>query len=251
MSKSNSHNKPNTLSMVPENGKAEIHHPQRSDNTEQDKAVEGALQGITEHKKGGMGQLPATAICGNDIASSCLYVSALAIIYAGRWAPLALLIVAGVLYLFRSIYAEVVGALPLNGGAYNALLNTTSKFKASIAACLTILSYMATAVISASEAMHYVHTIWHSLPVTSATIGVLAFFHATDHHRYQRKCQGSNYHFYIPSEHVDIANSYGYRFRRHARARHLQPESCHPCGRRIGYGPVFWLFCFFAGDFRV
>ena len=164
------------MSMVPENGSAEIHHPQRSDNTEPDKAVEGALQGITEHKKGGMGQLPATAICGNDIASSCLYVSALAIIYAGRWAPLALLIVAGVLYFFRSIYAEVVGALPLNGSAYNALLNTTSKFKASIAACLTILSYMATAVISASEAMHYVHTIWHSLPVTGATIGVLAFF---------------------------------------------------------------------------
>ena len=80
------------------------------------------------------------------------------------------------LYLFRSTYAEVVGALPLNGGAYNALLNTTSKFKASIAACLTILSYMATAVISASEAMHYAHTIWHSLPVTGATIGVLAFF---------------------------------------------------------------------------
>ena len=120
--------------MVPENGRAEIHYPQRGNNTEQDKTVEGALKGITEHKTGGMGQLPATAICGNDIASSCLYVSALAIIYAGRWAPLALLIVAVVLYFFRSIYAEVVGALPLNGGAYNALLNTTSKFKASIAA---------------------------------------------------------------------------------------------------------------------
>ena len=176
MSKSNSDNKPNTLSMVSENGSAAIHYPQRGDHTEQDRAGESALKGITEHKKGGMGQLPATAICGNDITSSCLYVSALAIIYAGQWAPLALLIVAGVLYFFRSIYAEVVGALPLNGGAYNALLNTTSKFKASIAACLTILSYMATAVISASEAMHYAHTIWHSLPVTGATIAVLAFF---------------------------------------------------------------------------
>jgi amino acid transporter len=176
MSKSNSHHKPNTLARVPENGLVEIYYPQSGHNTEQGKAGEGALKSITEHKKGGMGQLPATAICGNDITSSCLYVSALAIIYAGRWAPVALLIVAGVLYLFRSIYAEVVGALPLNGGAYNALLNTTSKFKASIAACLTILSYMATAVISASEAMHYAHTIWHSLPVTGATIGLLAFF---------------------------------------------------------------------------
>ncbi|TWU27649.1 APC family permease [Bythopirellula polymerisocia] len=131
---------------------------------------------VTEHKHGGLGELPATAICGNDITSSCLYVSALAIIYAGRWAPIVLLMVAGLLYLFRSIYSEVVGALPLNGGAYNALLNTTSKFRASVAACLTILSYMATAVISASEAMHYAHALWPALPVIVATICLLAFF---------------------------------------------------------------------------
>ncbi len=130
----------------------------------------------TEHKKRGMGQFPATAICGNDITSSCLYVSALAIIYSGRWAPLVLLLVSGVLFLYRGIYAEVVGALPLNGGAYNALLNTTSKFRASIAACLTILSYMATAVISASEACHYAHTFFPPLPVEPATIALLGAF---------------------------------------------------------------------------
>ena len=127
-------------------------------------------------KRGGLTQLAATAICGNDITSSCLYVSALSIMYAGKWAPVSLLMVAAVLFLFRKIYAEVVGALPLNGGAYNALLNTTSKFRASIAACLTILSYMATAVISASEAMHYIHILWHGLPVIGAAIGLLALF---------------------------------------------------------------------------
>ncbi|PSR53800.1 amino acid permease [Adhaeribacter arboris] len=121
-------------------------------------------------------ELPATAICGNDITSSCLYVSALAIIYAGQYAWIALLMVGAVLFLFRKIYGEVVGALPLNGGAYNALLNTTSKRTASLAACLTLLSYMATAVISASEAMHYVHHLWEGLPVMYATIGLLAIF---------------------------------------------------------------------------
>ena len=123
-----------------------------------------------------LNELEATAICGNDITSSCLYVSALTILQAGRWAPLALLIVAAVLFLYRKIYAEVVGALPLNGGAYNALLNTTSKRVATLAACLTLLSYMATAVISASEAMHYVHALWHGLPVIPATIILLAVF---------------------------------------------------------------------------
>ena len=121
-------------------------------------------------------ELPATAICGNDISSSVLYVSALSIIAAGQYAWIALLIVALVLFLFRKIYGEVVGALPLNGGAYNALLNTTSKSMASLAAALTLLSYMATAVISASEGMHYLHAIIPALPVTIATVCLLALF---------------------------------------------------------------------------
>jgi len=123
-----------------------------------------------------LNELAATAISGNDISSSCLYVSALAIIYAGQYAWISLLIVGAVLFLFRKIYGEVVGALPLNGGAYNALLNTTSKSLASLAATLTILSYMATAVISANEAIHYAHSLISSMPIILATIGLLAVF---------------------------------------------------------------------------
>lgn len=123
-----------------------------------------------------LSELKATAICGNDISSSCLYVSALSIIYAGSYAWIALLMVGAVLFLFRKIYGEVVGALPLNGGAYNALLNTTSKFIASMAACLTLLSYMATAVISGSEAMHYLHHLTPNFSVILATVVLLAFF---------------------------------------------------------------------------
>ena len=62
------------------------------------------------HKHGGLKELPATAICGNDISSSVLYVSALAIIAGGKWAAVSLALVAAVLFLFRGIYAEVVGA---------------------------------------------------------------------------------------------------------------------------------------------
>ncbi|OJV15244.1 MAG: amino acid permease [Dyadobacter sp. 50-39] len=129
---------------------------------------------MQNHKK--LNELAATAICGNDITSSCLYVSSLTIIYAGQYAWLALLLVAIVLFVFRKIYGEVVGALPLNGGAYNVLLNTTSKSNASIAACLTILSYMATAVISASEAMHYLHGILPGVPVLLATAVLITLF---------------------------------------------------------------------------
>lgn len=128
----------------------------------------------TIHKK--LNELQATAICGNDISSSCLYVSALTIMYAGQYAWVSLLIVVVVLYLFRKIYGEVVGAIPLNGGAYNVLLNTSSKKMASLAATLTVLSYMATAVISASEGMHYLHNIFPIVDVPIATIIVLLAF---------------------------------------------------------------------------
>jgi amino acid transporter len=123
-----------------------------------------------------LNELQATAICGNDISSSCLYVSALTIMYAGQYAWISLLLVAVVLFLFRKIYGEVVGAIPLNGGAYNVLLNTSSKKLASVAATLTVLSYMATAVISASEGMHYLHGIIPSIDITITTVIVLLAF---------------------------------------------------------------------------
>ena len=140
------------------------------------------------HKK--LGELASTAISGNDISSSVLYVSALAILWAGQYAWVTLSIVAVVLFFFRKIYGEVVGALPLNGGAYNALLNTTSKRMASLAAALTLLSYMATAVISGSEGMHYLSNIIRVLHqptpapisyffptyVELATVGLLGVF---------------------------------------------------------------------------
>lgn len=95
----------------------------------------GALQPLDSpaaHHK--LGEVASTAICGNDITSSCLYVAALATLYGGKYGFICLAAVAAILYLFRNIYAEVGTALPLNGGAYNALLNTTSKYRASIAA---------------------------------------------------------------------------------------------------------------------
>lgn len=128
----------------------------------------------TIHKK--LNELESTAICGNDISSSCLYVSALTIAYAGQYAWISLLFVGVVLFLFRKIYGEVVGALPLNGGAYNVLLNTSTKRMASVAAILTVLSYMATAVLSASEAMHYLEHIFHGISITISTIVVLILF---------------------------------------------------------------------------
>ncbi len=134
----------------------------------------GATAGPQESGK--LGNFLATALCGNDITSSCLYVAAISTYYAGALAPVVLLIVAFVLYLYRWVYAEVGDALPLNGGAYNCLLNVTTKYRASMAACMTILSYIATAVISAKTAVMYADRLVPAIPEISATIGILFVF---------------------------------------------------------------------------
>lgn len=67
-------------------------------------------------------------------------------------------------------------AIPLNGGAYNLLLNTTSKSVASLAAVLTILSYVATAVVSATECLSYAQNLCPWIDVYWGTIILLLFF---------------------------------------------------------------------------
>lgn len=125
-----------------------------------------------------LNQWLATGICGNDISSSCLYVSAIAAVFAGVLAPVVLLLVVFLLYLYKKVYTEVVEALPLNGGTYNCLLNSTSKFAAALSACMTILSYIATAVISSKTAVEYLHTVYPTVSVLEGTLFVLGFFAA-------------------------------------------------------------------------
>lgn len=123
-----------------------------------------------------LNEMFATAICGNDILSSTLYVSGITVIFAGVYAPLVLLVVAGVLYLYKAVYTEVVEALPVNGGAYNCLLNGTSKTIAAFAGIMTLLSYIATAVISAKVGIEYISSIISIIPIIPATISLLFLF---------------------------------------------------------------------------
>ncbi len=139
------------------------------------------------HQHTKLGQAYATAICGNDILSSCLYVSGIAILFSGVYAPLILLLIGFILYLYKKVYTEVVEALPVNGGAYNCLLNGTSKTVAACAGVMTFLSYIATAVISAKVGIEYLnrsfpleaifpHSVYLPEPVILGTIVLLGLF---------------------------------------------------------------------------
>ncbi|OQR99443.1 hypothetical protein THRCLA_06521 [Thraustotheca clavata] len=97
----------------------------------------------------------STGISGNDVLSSCLYSSGIVASKAGKFAPFANLLVACVMYLFRFIYVEVVSAIPLNGGSYNTMLNSTSKRVAALTSALAIIAYLATGVVSAVSASDY------------------------------------------------------------------------------------------------
>ncbi|CAK4185604.1 unnamed protein product [Aphanomyces euteiches] len=118
----------------------------------------------------------ATAICGNDIMSSVMYSAGLVVVKGGKLAPFAFALVSLVLYLYRWVYTEVVMAIPLNGGSYNLLLNTTSKKFAAMAACLSTLCYMATGVVSAITACEYFKFAVPDMPVVGPSIGLLGIF---------------------------------------------------------------------------
>ena len=131
------------------------------------------VPGVQEHS---LNELQATSIAGNDISSSCLYATGIVASSAGKWGPISSTIVCAVLYCFQKIYSEVFSALPMNGGTYNALLNTSNKNMAALAAILSTISYTATAVTSAASAGDYINYQWPSIPSEAICIGILVLF---------------------------------------------------------------------------
>ncbi|KAF0694619.1 Aste57867_14515 [Aphanomyces stellatus] len=118
----------------------------------------------------------STAITGNDVLSSCLYSSGIVASKAGKMGPISNLLVAGTMFLFRYIYVEVVSAIPLNGGSYNTMLNTTSKRWAAFVAALAVIAYLATGVVSAVSASDYLQkeVLWLDSVWTAS--GILLVF---------------------------------------------------------------------------
>ncbi|OQR93879.1 transmembrane protein [Achlya hypogyna] len=123
-----------------------------------------------------LGEWPSTAICGNDIMSSVMYSSGIVALKAGKLAPICMALVSVVLYMYRFIYEEVITAIPMNGGSYNCLLNTTSKRVAAVAAVLSTLAYTATAVVSGTSACYYLQFVVPDLPVVGTTVGIMGAF---------------------------------------------------------------------------
>lgn len=95
----------------------------------------------------------ATALSGNNMLSAVFYAAGFSAAVGGTMAPILLLAVAGLLAAFRSVFLEIIGLFPASGGAYQALLNATSKPIAAVAGALALLSCLATAAVSVRTAV--------------------------------------------------------------------------------------------------
>ncbi|KAG5456035.1 MAG: amino acid permease-domain-containing protein, partial [Olpidium bornovanus] len=102
-----------------------------------------------------LGLVHGISIAGNDLIASVFYTLGLCATFAGAYSPISLLLVSAAIYPLRNIITEIATALPFNGGTYNIMLNTTTKILAAAIGSLSILDYVATAVVSAATAMGY------------------------------------------------------------------------------------------------
>ena len=200
--------------------------------------------------KGLLGPWSATSICGNNITSSCLYVLGMVIVQAQALAPLALLLAAGVLYLYRKIYTEVVEAIPLDGGAYNCLLNCTRKFNASFAASFTLLSYLATAIISATIAATYGQLLFPSLPLLETTVLILVLCAGLTLLGPRRFLQGGPGHLWSAPCHPLFTCSLDIRHQRFYLLVANEPEP-PSAARRLAPGSFSRFFRGYAGGKRL
>ncbi|TMW57494.1 hypothetical protein Poli38472_003419 [Pythium oligandrum] len=125
--------------------------------------------------KHNLSEWTSTAISGNDILSSVLFTTGLTTAKAGKLAPVAQAVVIFVIFCLRRVMEEVMSAVPLNGGCYSAILNSSSKRVAAISAVFSMLSYLATGVVCGVAAFNYLNTLV-AVPVVSSTVGMLLGF---------------------------------------------------------------------------
>ncbi len=131
---------------------------------------------MKKKKQTKLNEIYSTAISGNDLLSSILYIAGIAAIFAGIYSPIIFVFVTIILLLYRVVYREVVEALPVDGGSYNGLLNATSKSIAAISGVFTFLSYLATAVISAKVGVDYLRSVLPGIPAMASSVALLVIF---------------------------------------------------------------------------
>ena len=119
-------------------------------------------------------------LVGADIGTSVFYSTGVLFPLVGFAAPFFITFVCLAMWLFKATYQEGCAVSPLNGGAYTMVLQTVGRRAALVVGSLTILSYLATAVVSSLSGAMYLSTLsavpWPAwLLVAVAAVPIVGF----------------------------------------------------------------------------
>ncbi|MBO9539225.1 APC family permease [bacterium] len=116
----------------------------------------------------------AAGLVGADIGTSVFYSTGILFPHVGFAAPFFILLVVGAMWLFKATYQEGTAVAPINGGAYTMLLQTVGRRSGLVVGSLTILSYLATAVVSALSGAYYLSSLWQHAPWPTWQVAAVA-----------------------------------------------------------------------------
>jgi len=115
-------------------------------------------------------------IVGADIGTSVFYSTGILFPYVGYATPLFILFVCLMMFFFKATYEEGCSVSPFNGGAYTMILQTMGRKFAFVVGSLTILSYIATAVVSALAGAFYLSSFFQTAGLPALSIPQIVWF---------------------------------------------------------------------------
>lgn len=116
----------------------------------------------------------AAGVVGADIGTSVFYGTGILYPKVGFLAPIFVLTCCLMMWLFKRTYEEGLALSPYNGGAYSMILRSLGRQWAVFAGALTMVSYLATAAVSALSGAYYLSSL--NLGMSEDVVLLMAFF---------------------------------------------------------------------------
>ena len=122
-------------------------------------------------KNSGLSWVIGAGIVGADIGTSVFYSTGLLFNYVGYLSPFFILLICLMMWAFKKTYEEGLALSPYNGGAYVMILRGIGRRSGVLVGGLTILSYLATATVSALSGAFYISSLMdESIPLSTIVL---------------------------------------------------------------------------------
>ncbi len=115
---------------------------------------------MSQKEKPTLNWMIAAGVVGADIGTSIFYSTGILWPIVGYLAPVCILFVCFMMWFFKSTYEEGLALSPYNGGAYVMILRSIGRRAAVFAGSLTVISYLATAAVSALSGAGYISSLF-------------------------------------------------------------------------------------------